>query len=713
MITTLVCIASLSQGKISLEVKAERLERAAPAIGRALGMEPLAISPTLRDEVLAFRCSDVSASDTQSKIESVLNASFIKRETGWSLEQTPEQQAQDVQRQRTYAYNKYAKLVERCQAQLAEQGPFDARAAAKLQNELKLISSREVSYDDDLFYNRLRRVELQSPTSKFALRVIGRLQAKDWMPLSRTRPKIVYSLNPTKMQVGVPFNIKDLTDQLLREQALWVDMYGTEPIPGPRFRELDGSLSKNISLGDANDLRQKYPADAFAHVVFTLYWNDSSVSVTTFNRQGEQSSHTYLDIVDVEQDLPPEPENDRHPNAFKFTEEQKLFLAAFRGDRTKVLNSPVPQKLIDQLLQPLIFDPLSLTAYPQVAHDAKEKNFALVLPDELVAEKGISFKTFAENKDRFKVIESEKWIEVQNLNALDARLDRLDRRVASRLFALVHNRKQDLTIEERASFIASQPVMRENEGYMHQVGTLLGKIGVRTFRDPASHRVYGMLSDSERASIARSPVAITSLSPAVRDVLNFEIFLRPYGTFAGTVALDYDSLTPAEKTEYDTQTTLIEAGILSEESFLLPRGLTGSETLSSSETKSVSLICGAPPGVVDGFGRVFSPESLGRFLAQKEFQQTKFSTVGIFEPDVNAIYLGDKRTILMKLRVSKFAEFSWTLTDTVVRQNQKFRLEELPSAILERVNAAQVLAKAEFERTKILGTSKKTSPPPR
>ncbi|HLO98185.1 MAG TPA: hypothetical protein VK171_06295, partial [Fimbriimonas sp.] len=496
MLTAFICVASLLQSNVSIEIKAERLERAAPALAKAFGMENLAVSPTLKDDVLAFRCKDVRLDEAKSKIETVLNASFIRKEGGWSLEQSDVQRAQDNQKEATAAHVRYSKLVESCQKQLASMGPFDAKAAAKLQSDLKLLSSQEVSYNDDLYYTRLLKVGLQGPLSRFGMRLIGRLKAKDWMPLTRLRPKIVYSLTPTRTQLPMPFPVRDLIDQLNQEQNLWSDLYGNAKLEGPRIREQDGTLTESSTLGEANELRSRYSPDSFAAITCTLNWDEDSVTIFTYDKKGFQSSATSLSIDTIEPLPATKSDLDLDATPFKHTEEMNTFNAAFFGDRSRSITDQPNAALTEKLLNPIEIDPLSISAYPQLAHSAKSKNFVAILDDMYLGERALTFKKIAEDKAGLDVNESADWIEVIHKNPIGRRLDQADRRTASRIFKMIASRKSDLSIEERADFIASQPVMRENDNYIHQIGTLLGRAGIRVFRNPAGHRVYGTLTES-------------------------------------------------------------------------------------------------------------------------------------------------------------------------------------------------------------------------
>ncbi|HLO97706.1 MAG TPA: hypothetical protein VK171_03835, partial [Fimbriimonas sp.] len=224
--------------------------------------------------------------------------------------------------------------------------------------------------------------------------------------------------------------------------------------------------------------------------------------------------------------------------------------------------------------------------------------------------------------------------------------------------------------------------------------------------------VYGTLTESERLEVARGPVPVRALSQKMRDVLAFEVLMRPYGTFPSVDQNVVRQANEKESAAIDEYQQLIDTGIYNESTFLLPNGLTGSETLSSKEENTISLVAGAPPGVPDGIGRVMSPESLGRILAQRDYQEFKFSTIGIFQPDLNAIWICNRRSIIITLKPNKLAQFTWTVLDTTLSVNKKLRIEELPESILSRVRDAEAKARREFDRMRAVRSDEKVTPPP-
>ncbi|HLO97721.1 MAG TPA: hypothetical protein VK171_03915, partial [Fimbriimonas sp.] len=302
--TAAIVFASLLlQNPSSLEIKGERLEVAAPKIAQALGLPNLTIANQLRNEVIAMRATNLPKEEIQAKLCSLVNGVIIQRPEGWFFDQTDAQRAEDLKAHNEARFKAFQQLVTECRKVAQKLTPFDENAAKQLQSELTALSKTSNASYNNGFYRKVNAIDRKGPLQRVGYQVAARLEAKDWMPLTKERPVIVYSLYPTKMQAPLPIRVDDLIAAAIEGQNTWALFGGGQQLPGPKVRSDDGEDEDGTYwLGTTNNTRRQISSTDIANLTVKLSLENRSITVTAYGKNDNQLFESSISTYEFEND---------------------------------------------------------------------------------------------------------------------------------------------------------------------------------------------------------------------------------------------------------------------------------------------------------------------------------------------------------------------------------------------------------------------------
>lgn len=711
-------LALLGQAPISLEIKAERLELAAPKIALALGLPQLYVGQHLKNDVIMFRATNVPAEEVKAKLGKVLNATFINRPEGWFLDQTDAQRSADQLSHTNYRMKQFTKLVASCRKAVGEMKPFDETAAKTMQKELEALSKTTNSNQFSGFWRRITQVDRKGPLQRLAHKIAARLEAKDWMPVDEENRIVVYSLNPTKMQKPLPFRIDDLVNEAIEGQNIWSSFAGGTELQGPRARSEDGDDDEGYYwLGATNSNRKPLSITDFKNIIIKLSWENQSINVAAFGKDDQQLFDTGISSYDFREEEPTsqteESYNQRLAKRKPLSPEAKEFMQAI-GYEQQVDNKPAPMSpgLKQKLLNPETSDPLSIATYEIVSGALDNKNFALMMRDEFMFTNMFDPAMYTLGADgRFEVTTDDRWMVMTDADLVDSRRMRFDRKKLGNLMRFMDTNKREMTIEERADFFLSIPRYQENAYTINQLLNIMAPNSVKgSYQDPAGYRIFGAMTDGERKAAQQAPISLSRLSSVVHKNLFQEMFMVMYGTYP---QLDYPQDGNQEDVaNYSKLANKIYSGLMQEKTFMMPNGLTGEMQMKLTDETERVLSCTPPKGNRYMNYRTMRPHELGMYMFRKtnpkkyRWEVDRYNAI-----DENMIFLASKRTVTVKLMINKYVSFSWTMAQAKITDTKQYTASNLPEDVMKEVKQGYKDAE-EQDKYYYSGTGQRGNPPP-
>lgn len=215
------------------------------------------------------------------------------------------------------------------------------------------------------------------------------------------------------------------------------------------------------------------------------------------------------------------------------------FKSVLNFGSTGVAQKPVSPELMEQLLRPDQYDPLSFEASENLLALAAAKSYNLVA---LVPDGRMDFGTFArsgqsvtlatvkhdlESSEELKVTSADGWLLVSPVDPEAARLARLDRKALSQF--LVNARNSGVpSLESLAAYAAVNPPFTETPVAMSHIMLIAPNAiasGMQGVQDWPMLRLYGLMTVTERQSLrAGQTIGLTSFSAKAQTVLKQMVF---------------------------------------------------------------------------------------------------------------------------------------------------------------------------------------------
>lgn len=711
-------VTLLLQNPTSLEIRGERLEVAAPKIAQALGLPNLTISNQLRNEVIAMRATSLPRAEIQAKLCSLVNGVIIERKEGWVFDQTDAQRAEDAKNHRESRLKAFQQMVVECRKIVAKMSPFDEKAARDLQNELIALSKVTNATYNSGFHRRVNAIDRKGPLQRVGYQVAARLEAKDWMTLSKDRSVVVYSLNPTKMQLPLPVRVDDLLAEAIEGQNTWAAIGGGDHLQGPKVRSEDGGDEDGTYwLGTTNGSRNPISPSEVKNLIVKLSLENRSISVSAFGKNDERLFESNLSLYEFTMDETDNYDRTTYEQALAkrkpLTGDAKEFLSQLGMEKEQPKTYTLSDSLRQKLLNPELVDPVSISTYDVLDGAIQGKNFAFLLSDQMMGLNYFEPKLFSSSRGmEYKYSEDDKWITLTDEDPLKTREERVDRKKLGQILRFVDANKRQLSIEEKAAFYTALPREAANAYWMERLVSLVTPSPIRdTYTDPTGYRIYGSMSPGEREVAFKNPVPLGKLSSDLHKNLFQELFMSLYGSYPEVAYPDTQS--QAEIQEYSKFMNKLYSGLMQEKTFLMPVGLTGEMTLKLSEATEQVLSCVSPMNSQYRHNRTMSPTHLGNYMFRKtnpkkyRWEVDRYNVI-----DEDRIWVSSKRSVTIKLNISKFVSFNWTLEQVTVADTKPYTAETLPPEILKLVKQGYKEAEEQDKYYNAMRPSQGRNPPP-
>ncbi|HLO98184.1 MAG TPA: hypothetical protein VK171_06290, partial [Fimbriimonas sp.] len=348
-----------------------------------------------------------------------------------------------------------------------------------------------------------------------------------------------------------------------------------------------------------------------------------------------------------------------------------------------------------KLMNPEVTDPMSIATYTVLNDAIADRNFAFILPDQLIGLNFFEPKMFTATRGQeFQFSVDDKWMTLKDGDLLKSRQERMDRKKLGQVIRFVESKKRELTIEEKADFYSALPRDTANAYWMERLIKMVTP-GPKSdsYSDPTGYRIYGAMSAGERQIASKAPIPLSKFSTELHKNLFYELFMVPYGSYP-EVEYPENTQSQEEIEAYSKFMNKLYSGLMQEKTFLLPVGLTGDMTVKITESTEQVLSCVSPESSQYRNGRTMSPNQLGSYMFRKSdpkkyrWEVDKYNAI-----DEDRIWIASKRNVKIRLQTSKFVSFNWTLSQDTITDPKKYTATTLPPEIQKLVEQGYKEAK--------------------
>ena len=688
--------------KVSLELRGVRLETAAPILARTFGLDSLEIGPTLKNEVLLVRVKDADAETLKANIATVLHGEWLHRKEGWWLTQSDEQKNADRKTYDKDRYKFFTELVENSKKRLSELKPFDEANCKQILHDLQVLSTTKVNPNQNNFWQRIQKIERQSPMSRFAYRAALRITPDVWMKLTDENPRAVFCTKPNNMQQAFPIRVDDLIATAMQEQNQWATYAAGEPLQGPRASygggdEEDGGW---YGMGSLNDHRQPFSTTDFSMITMSVELNNQTVEFNAYDAKGKSTFSSSVNFYEYDDAYA----NYNYKDEF---EKLKKKMVKVTGDAAEYLDlvapmnpyqrtnegrKPVSPSLLAKLLHPESFDPLSIAAPDVYLGSIDTPNVVMLMNDNQRTARYPEFKD--ERMARYYhplISDKDGWFLYYSPNPIANRKTMPDRKILGPLLRYMNENKRPLNLEEQAALAIQLPWEQDTSWAYQSHLSLLQSNEIEQYNSRGALRIYGAMDAGQRDRARKGGVPFSILSDqAKREVFRSIFYTQKYET---RVEFDWNAqndMTPAQRKDFNDMQQLVWGGIYEEKTFVLPNGLTNDLVITIDDKMTAQLYCGRPPvegdGAYYGQGRTMTGTALGDYLFKcTNPQRYRWEVQSYQKIDENNIRFASERHLTMKMNISKLMFFNWSLSQTLITDPVVYTVKTLPKNILDEI----------------------------
>lgn len=663
-------IAFLLQQPIlkDIHILATPLDKAVSKLG-IIYNSPMDVSNLIKNQIVLIDATQVSEQEVRDQIAKTLNASWEKKENGWHLTKTNEQQKQDERRIVEFRLRFLQKTFDIRAKSEGLKADYSANFARQTFNQLR----NEAKGNG----NRMRppgptAAGYALPNQRFMSKFLLKFGTDRIAAVGNNR-RAVFALHPNSMQL--PLNV-DLTDDIAKmnaEQAIWLktmlDTTKDQESQGKETHVADNEVQVTQAImGDGdqayNDSHQFIPQD-LANIYFTVYCSEEgtyslklvatpvdskqeafSVSATTF-----EGAFAGLGADDFE--IKPQAE-------FELSDQAKDFQSYFFRGEKKIPESRL-KTMIDQFANPVAHDPLSYGLSEAMIFDARrfKKNIFACLEDQNLNVFEPYFgdiwfdKRFQSMNDGVVHIDG-NWIGVRKYPFTEPNIPRND------LKAIITRVREHgrVEVEDRAALAALRPRTNSYSYIEGMIGRFVNASREESAEDDAL-KCIGLLTAGERAGAFR-PEGIPYAQ--LNSRLQSHLFQCAYYN-------EHNRLWQSGQ-----QRQQIPNFVIQEATLMAPDGILANSIFRIQETAQDQIKDGDEPGSI---GLMADAKGWGGIKYQLDHPE-EFRGIN-FKFDVNRKLTRVRvRTWAIKLHVNPRSEWSSTIqkVDTVARN--AFTIASLP-----------------------------------
>ncbi len=677
---------------VSFEVPTTRLENLAPILSKVLG-EPIVIGTPLLNDTITISVKDVTKAELMKKIAQVANATWSKKENFLLFEQSSDQIRAEQDYAQAEKLRRVTAGIESAKKRVAKMIAFDENEAKAIKREIDAIAltkprGGEGEYDEQ-YYGRINRLDARGPYSRFVKRLVTRMNPQMVMQVSKNNRRVVFSNNPTGLQVRLNIKLDDIWSQLVNEQAVWSDVTKGAPIRSSRDTEY-------VSYGFsrlASTVGQASPRIPTIHVKFVTDSMEQNLNaqISIYDDKGRQITSDYQSL-----DGEPEPDSEEAIKAAEDArkkpkdklvlgpeaEEYRKFMFERRGGK----RGPIPKTLLEKLLNPEKFEANGQYQLETFRSFAGTKN--LIVYNLGSYGEYMEQVDFLRNPYYLRVLDiedSEKWFTLNLKDRLATRTMIIDPKLIGPTIRLASTR-DCASIEEEADFAAKLP---DNESLGWMVQERINRVrpyDLPVFNDRAALRLFAFADPKLKKLIfSGKSVPLDQFDARFQREMFKSIFWADWSNWN----FDYSSFQKPDgsyKAEFNELQSQVWGGILQEPTNMCPDGLTGKMMVKGAEGTSEVLLADPEANASYQQVRQLDPNYLGQLLFQQK-NPTKYPWAN--QPydkfDKNSLRVVSQRSITIDLQVRTGISKSFGLTEMHVTDPKIYTLDSLPEAVKKKV----------------------------
>lgn len=673
---------------------------------------PMMAPRAFQSDIVVVRVKDARVKDVMDRIGDLAAGTWEKKPEGYVLVRSGEKLRGEETEEFAHQVEMFQKSIDKQKKALATLEPWNEQAAKAV--AFGLIDTQKTGMNgtfDGRAWQRIQGLDEKAPGGRAIGRVLANLEAKELAGLP-TDYKIVFSDRPNRLQRQLPASVIPALKDLVAEQNLWSDvanriigdqaggLYSSAAWMKKSFRGEVGKIlltvSKSINSENFNANIELIVADRKGSVIVR-----SSRSLNTFASENDFKMPT------------PEAGEQEIPNS-PMAEAAKGIYMPESGER-----KPLAKELLNQLLNPEKFEPLSLGSGDMLVKMANMRNFNLVaaLPDDsfMMGLMGGMQKVTPSMMLKLlsmimNVKQGDGWVSLSSKLPASARSERVDRAVLGTYLRAIHA-KGHATLDDAAAYALAVPgQLWDSLGF--QMSMLATKTQQNEYFDANMLRFYAQLTPIQRQTLARgAAIPLAGLQPSLMELVNKMVF----GESSNLQPIQ-DQSQPLNADDWDS----FYNGLSREPTELFAQGLPNNSSLKLRDSSSKVLVAQPSPGqggIIYG-NQDMSPEDVAQALYAKE-------RPGIFpwldqQPafDERRFLCGNRRTLDFTFEFGKVATLQQALQDVAFDSEEPVPYTKAPAEFQKAVDARLAEMRKQYANIKpgqfgnpIGGQA--TPPPPR
>jgi hypothetical protein len=672
----------------------------------------ISVAKPMIDEPIIIKVNDVDPEELKKRIAWALDATWETAADGtWNLLRTPKNEADEQRRTQAHILQLSTKLIESCKKQLLELGSYNIDLAAKQFKEIENLERQpEKNRSDDVYggaeYVSRMGMMQQMPIGRAMLAILSLMNPKELAKVSPTRKRIVWSNNPTAMQLPLNADVSRIFAQLSTDVQTWKDMSkGRSPLSPPK-KTADGEPDINDDHGMRFDtftggmfFKPEFSANVKTVQVVAGYpLSRYAVEVKMYDDKGKRISR-----------------GDAMTLSVSLSEREKLYSESLGVKSVTLKYSPiveefrkvtsygddiekveVSEELKHQLLNPLQYDITWYTTTENFARKAKDNNM-VIAPSSRTGHPREDLAAAYFGEETEQVVEN-GWYMCRPFSRTISERSRTNHRASQKLVDYLAKFRK-LSIERSAEIACMQNQYGYSDfGYAFRRGAyqILGldreEQGGWNMPDL---KLYGLMTQSERELAKRDGgIKISVLNPELRKHIE-SILLGIENEFIN-LQFDYEyalkaaSSNASEKTIQKQQSELQDqmyGGLLEEPTNMFSNGLNPATYVELREKNRTVVRVNTTFHSSEGsfpYTQELGLEVLAYYLEQANKGDRVQSDQETH--DWNNLQVGTQRFIEIRIKPDKWLVRNTALTESEI-EPKKYTLETLPPTIKASLDA--------------------------
>ena len=566
---------------VSLTAPAAGTASVLAELSRQAGV-PLLCTTQFRNDVLVLRLKDVPLKDAMDKIAETVYGDWQPEGNGFRLVRTSQQSARERAKIEADDLQTASAAIQKKKDAVAKMAAFNDAEANSLIEATRKAGIRADGDFDRNEYERQRQLASRAPAARLIDRILAGFLPRDLIRI-KDGMRVVFSTQPTRMQVALPGRAERALEDFLREQAI----YSAAAKAHPRTDQQRVYYSNATEFEQTGENLQKVLliVTAPTQQIAGMRW---SVELKLVGPKGRYLTSITGDLgaSDANAMMPPKP--DPKEATFDFrpsptTASVLKFARAMMGTQGMVSMGKMNADSIQVLSHPEKVEPLSLGCSELLIQgaEARGKNLVAVPSDEMAAT--CLWSLAASDKPTWTMVrsgftmadgefyEDDGWITVRAKDSLKAREFRVDRQALGKLLQSIVA-KGRLALDDAVAFAMGSPRDEMDIITMMHTSLISGEQTLNGLQDFDALRIYGGMNAVQKQNAnSTTPMTIGVLTPVQRQALVRMVYQSSRGMTAS-----YDAALSPD----DAQEGIYWGSTSGEPTEALPDGLPNSSTYS-------------------------------------------------------------------------------------------------------------------------------------